>query len=703
MNVRWTLAAAVGLTAAVSARVLSQPQPTSAQPEYVGSRACQTCHATAYKDWERALHLHMTKPIGEATVVGDFREGTRFADHGRSYEFGRKDGRPVVKIAFGDRSPEAFPVDYTLGFKRYQGYLSTLPDGRMYVLPAFWHVENKRWLDWKELAPVPDGAHDLRQIWNVNCFNCHATNLEQGYDISRRKYETTWTEMGIGCEACHGPSREHVALMEAYKKDPTAKPPFDIKTFSPRRSTPREVFDMCAYCHGNKTNVFTGFTPGRRYEDFALPFMLSTPIPDNDLQGEFWPDGRPNRFNRPQAVMQSGCFDSGQLACTNCHAAHGSPNPFSLKVNINEGRNGDTLCTQCHSNSQPPGAGQQFAAESHTFHKMDSAGSRCVNCHMSDVNWRLLIRRRDHTYKPPVPELTAAYGIPNACTTCHDNRSPEWAARQMDAWWGDSGRRQSEVAVATTMYRAGSGDTSVAPALASLAVDRSKSAFIRASAADYLSEFMIAGNGGSRAGANPVQSQTSLYETAPKPPKPPERAIDITPSIINALIGAASDPEPVVRAAAVRGLGAVSDQQRVLSPLTARLIDPARVVRARAAEVLMAFGVSHLPDAAGLALIRAQEEYALSLRSFPDSAANHAALAWLEAQRGRLPEALAAADDALRVEPRFARPWVIKGVILARQEKYGEAVEAWKKARALEPSYPNIERLIEEAERMKKD
>jgi predicted CXXCH cytochrome family protein len=656
----------------------------------------------------------MTKPIGEATVVGDFREGTRFADHGRSYEFGRRDGRPVVKIAFGGRSPEAFPVDYTLGFKRYQGYLSTLPDGRMYVLPAFWHVENKRWLDWKELAPVPDGAHDLRQIWNVNCFNCHATNLEQGYDISRRKYETTWTEMGIGCEACHGPSREHVALMEAYKKDPTAKPPFDIKTFSPRRSTPREVFDMCAYCHGNKTNVFTGFTPGRRYEDFALPFMLSTPIPDNDPQGEFWPDGRPNRFNRPQAVMQSGCFESGQLACTNCHAAHGSPNPFSLKVNINEGRNGDTLCTQCHSSRQPAAAGQQFAAESHTFHKMDSAGSRCINCHMSDVNWRLLIRRRDHTYKPPVPELTSAYGIPNACTTCHDNRSPEWAARQMDAWWGDSARRQSEVAVANTMYRAGSGDTSVAAALASLAVDRSKNSFIRASAADYLSEFLI-GRGGS---ANPShatqQSQTSFVPAPGAPPAPAApiapaapglapAAPEATPAIINALIGAASDPEPAVRAAAVRGLGAVNDQQRVLSPLTARLIDPARVVRARAAEVLMAFGVSHLPDAAGLALIRAQEEYALSLRSFPDSAANHAALAWLEAQRGRLPEALAAADDALRVDPRFARPWVIKGVILARQEKYGAAVEAWKKARSLEPSYPNIDRLIAEAERMKKN
>ena len=650
----------------------------------------------------------MTKPIAEATVIGDFSSGTRFADHGRAYEFGRKDGKPFVKIAFGDRAPETFPVDYTLGFKRYQGYLSTLPDGRMYVLPAFWHVDTKRWLDWKELAPVPDGAHGLRQIWNVNCFNCHATNLSQGYNVATRKYETTWTEMGIGCEGCHGPSREHITLMEAYKKDPTAKPPFDIKTFSPRRSSPRESFDMCAYCHGNKNNVFTGFAGGSRYEDFALPFLLSERIPDNDLQGEFWPDGRPNRFNRPQAVMQSGCFEKGQLTCTNCHAAHGSPNPFSLKVNIADGRSGDTLCTQCHSSRQSSAVSYQFDSEIHTFHKADSPGSRCINCHMSDVNWRLLIRRRDHTYKPPVPELTTAYGIPNACTTCHDTRSPEWAAQQMDKWWGDGARRKAEVAVADTMYRAGAGDSSVAPVLASLAVDRSKNPFLRASAADYLSAFMLAASGVALRGQQTTQSQTSFapnplnprLPSSPSAPSAPS-SLEITPAMINALIGAASDPEAIVRAAAVRGLGAVPDQQRVISPLTARLVDPARVVRARAAEVMMALGVSHLPDAAGAALLRAQEEYLQSLRDFPDSAPNHASIAWMEAQRGRLGAALAAADDALRVNPRFARPWVIKGVILARQNRFADAVEAWKKARSLEPSYPNIDQLIAEAEKRK--
>ena len=44
---------------------------------------------------------------------------------------------------------------------------------------------------------------------------------------------------------------------------------------------------------------------------YALPFLISAPIPDNDLQGEFWPDGRPNRFNRPQALTLSGCFKAG--------------------------------------------------------------------------------------------------------------------------------------------------------------------------------------------------------------------------------------------------------------------------------------------------------------------------------------------------------------------------------------------------------
>ena len=678
--------------------------PSAASAEYVGSAACARCHQDDYDEWKRSLHVRMTKPIAEAEVLGDFT-GARLTAHGRTFEFGRNNGSPFVRVSFGGRAPETFTVDYTLGFKRYQGYLSRLPDGRMYVLPAFWHVESKRWLDWKEITPIPDGAHDLRQIWNSNCFNCHATNLARGFDVDTKVFNTTWTEMGIGCEACHGPGKRHIDLIDAAHKDPSLKPGGTLEIYSSPSGSPRQSYDTCGYCHGNKRNIFVGFTAGSRYEDFALPFLISAPIPDTDLQGEFWPDGRPNRFNRTQALSVSGCFKAGEVACTSCHVAHGSPNPFSLRVNINNGSEGDQLCTQCHSQLKSDAAplsadaaelkARASALERHTFHAANSEGSRCIGCHMSDVNWRLLIRRRDHTFQAPVPEITAAFGVPNACTTCHDNRTPEWAAAQMDKWWANGERRQAALSVADTMYRAGSGDAGVLPQLARLAVDRSQSMLIRASAVEFMEHFAA---GTSAAGGAYVQSQTSFAGAAARTSKRAGR-VTLTPAQINALIGAAADPEPVVRAQAVTALIATGERDRILAPLTARLMDPARVVRARTAEALLALGVIELPGAAGTMLSRAQDEYAQALGEFPDVPDNHTALGWLRAQRNQTADAQSALDRAIRLDPTAARPHVIKGVLAAREGKFAEAAGLWRKAKSLDPAYPNIDQLITEAEK----
>ena len=698
----------------------------------------------------------MTKPIAEATVIGDFREGTKFADYGRAYTFGMKDGKPSVSIAFGNRAPETFTVDYTLGAKRYQGYLSKLPDGRIYVLPMFWHVGTKRWIDWKEITSVPEGGHQFRQIWNSNCFNCHGTNIVQGYDVAEKKYNSTWTEMGIGCEACHGPGRQHVALTEAWEKDPASKPKYDnssknrqlsdiLKILSVKSSEPRRIYDTCAYCHGNKRNTFVGFKGGDHYSDYAMPFLISDPLPDHDLQGEFWPDGRPNRFNRPQALTLSGCFKAGAIACTNCHVAHGSRNEFSLKVNINQGRNGDGLCTQCHTTpragnreagtgnlktSEPQDLKPSFSGpglRAHTFHAPDSAGSRCISCHMSDVNWRLLIRRRDHTFQPPVPENTVQFGIPNACTTCHDDRTPEWASKQMTAWWGDGERRAQAVSLADTMYRAGSGDATTLPALAKLAVDRSQGFLVRASAADYIGRLVTESRAGGQTRASaPTQTSFDVRSTTgsttgstdvlrptdnrrtddrrtnvERPENVRRTTPEVTPAIVNALIGAASDPEATVRASALASLGSIGDRQRSLVPIVARLGDEARVVRVKAAEVLVSFGVIELPGPAGEALRKAQDEYIASLDAFPDMASNHAAKGWLESERGNAMVARDALNKATLVEPNYAFPWVVKGVLLAREGRFPEAVEMWKKARSIEPSYPNINQLIAEAEKRK--
>jgi predicted CXXCH cytochrome family protein len=688
--------------------------------DYAGSNACAACHETEHGQWSRSLHIRMTKPVADALIVGDF-ENVSFADNGRSYRMDVRDGRRFISVSHGGRPFEKFEVHYTLGAKRFQGYLTRLPDGRIYVLPAFWHVAQKRWVDWKEITPVPDGDHDLRQIWNVTCFNCHATNLDANFDVRSKTYNTTWTEMGLGCETCHGPGGPHIALMREWEKNPAAKPGYDtsasnrelgatLKIFSPRTAEPRQVFDTCAYCHGNKNNLFLGFLPGRRMEDFALPFLVSQPMPPDDPQGDFWPDGRPNRFNRPQALTLSGCFIKGNVTCTNCHVAHGSRQEHSLKVSIEDS---DRLCTQCHES-----LAVAANVERHTRHPVASQGSRCIECHMSDVNWRLLIRRRDHTFAPPVPEMTAKYGVPNGCTTCHDDRTPEWAAATMDTWYRDGDRRARAMKVADAFYLAGAGDSASLPLLASLVVDRSQGMLVRGSAAEFIGQVYVAASGTASRAARQGPSQTSLERGFEDPRLPgagtsglsPEdagaalqtrvdKSPDLTTRLVNSLIGAMADPEPTVRAVAVRSLGLIGDARGTI-PIIARLRDEVRVVRTSAAEALLWVNVTTLPGPAGELLARAQDEFGASLDAFPDIAANHATRGWLESERGRQEPAAHALETALSLEPQHVRAHVYRGIVAARSGQLASAIKSWRDAKKIDPAYPNLDRMIAEAERL---
>jgi hypothetical protein len=707
-------------------RSVTNPQSQIPNPDagYVGSAACERCHEPEYDTWRRTLHVQMTKPVAEARIVGDFRPGTKLEDGGtgRAYSMESRGGRYFISIARNGRPPESFEVHYTLGARRFQGYLSKLRDGRIYVLPVFWHTESKRWMDYSEITPIPrDPSHDLRQIWNVTCVNCHATNLVKNFDPERNTYATTWTEMGVGCEACHGPGRPHI-------DDPDHQ-----KTLTMKKVPPRQIFDTCAYCHGNKNNVFFGFKAGDVYEDYATPFLISQPIPDNDPQGEFWPDGRPSRFNRPQALTLTGCFRSGQATCTSCHRIHDNQNDHSLKVAIyapggGHSRESDTLCTQCHVTEapaapaseaeQPPAeAAASIAAEhrpspipdlaAHTHHAPDSQGSRCINCHMSDVNWRLLTRRLDHTFQPPVPEMTARYGVPDACTTCHEGKSPEWASKTMDAWYANAERRRAVVAMADTIYRAGTGDTTVLPAIANLAVDRSHGSLIRASAAEFTGQ-LIAKVLRART-ATPSESPKSSNEAsssaragggtlAPQEKTESGGSGEVSTSVVNALIGAAADSEAVVRVMAVRALGLLLEP-RLAPILGAHLSDPARLVRVAAAESLMNMGIARLDGEPGIVLGRVQDEWAESLRTFNDEAGDHATLGWLEASRGRTSEGERELRLAARLDPSNARIQVYLGVLAARAGHFDEAVQRFRAAKSLSPSFPNIDRLLEEAQR----
>jgi tetratricopeptide (TPR) repeat protein len=227
---------------------------------------------------------------------------------------------------------------------------------------------------------------------------------------------------------------------------------------------------------------------------------------------------------------------------------------------------------------------------------------------------------------------------------------------------------------------------------------------VRGSAVEFMEQF-AAGTAGSQSAS--AQSQTAFVKPQAsgssagpaagvgRPPGP----VKLTPAQVNALIGAAADPEAAVRAHAVSALLATGERDRILAPLTARLMDPARVVRVRAAEGLLTLGITELPGAAGALLAKAQDEYAAALGEFTDVPENHTALGWLLIERGRTADGAAALDTAIHLDPKVARPYVIKGVIAAREGKFGEAAGLWRKAKSLDPAYPNIDQLIAEAEK----
>jgi Doubled CXXCH motif (Paired_CXXCH_1)/Cytochrome c554 and c-prime len=718
----------------------SRPAWDESTPGYVGSKTCALCHTPEYNQWHRSLHVQMTKPIAEAQVEGDFRPGTHFEAYGRAYTMSKSDGHYYISVSLNGGPPTKYEVDYTLGARRFQGYLSKQPDGRIYVLPVFWHRLTQRWIDWSEITPIPKHyTSDIRQIWNSNCVNCHAVNLAPNYDVATRTFKTTWTEMGVGCEACHGPGAAHVALMKQWDANPSLKPHYDpsadnrdlsgiLHIFAARTATPRQVLDACGYCHGNKTNYFLGFKPGDLMENYALPFLISEPIPPNDPQGEFWPDGRPSRFNRPQAVMDSQCFLKGGASCISCHVAHGSRWNHSLKLNIDvpgrpgeHSRQSDQLCTQCHKSFTTPNpAGGSPISHSftddegitaHTHHPAASQGSRCINCHMADVNWRLLTRRLDHTFLPPVPEMTAGFGEPNACTTCHDDKTPEWAESALDRWYHNKADREMQLKVADAMYRAGSGDVSALADVARLAVNRAQPPVIRASAAAFTGRLIWAIESGAQGTAAPPgtksgQAQSAVAgavaaepSTAPPPAPATGPAATVPPWVVNALIGASADPEPLVRAVAVQALGLTGDR-RVTIPLISHLDDPARIVRVNVAQSLLQLGVARLNGAPGAQLARAQDEYAESLSTFKDGSEDHTSLGWLDAERGQVTAATEQLQTAVGLDPTSARPHIYLGVIAARAGRYQDAIKEWERAKVLDKENSNIDRLITEARKM---
>jgi tetratricopeptide (TPR) repeat protein len=538
------LAAAAGATFGLAQPPLSTLPPEASAGGYVGARRCAECHAAMTEKWLSGRHSRMLQPASTASVAGDFSP-RRFELRRRRYSVRSEAGAFFVTESDLEGRARERRVDFTLGSRRVQHYLTTLSDGRIAVLAPSWDVERRQWFHNMEIVDPEETTETRVQVWNANCVGCHVSQEQKRYDHASRRYRTEWMDFGTSCEVCHGPGARHGADAS--------------NVVRPERLGAARSTMVCAQCHSLRDVTAPGFRAGDDYFDHFMPILEYAQKVDKDPA--YWADGRPRRFsNDALGFWQSRCFLEGSATCVTCHL---DPHVPDVDRNPQLAPANNRLCLGCHE-----AIGARLAA--HTHHREDGAGSSCVECHMPRTVFSLKARIRDHTLSVPAPENTTRFGIPNACNACHQDKSPAWAAKSLEAWGRPGPARGRVLRRAEAFTAARKGDPAAEEKLIALASLPDEPPLLRANAVGYLRRF-----DGARVEA--------------------------------ALAAALKADHPLVRA--VAALTLAEKPNRAVGALTGALADAHRIVRVAAGFSLMNGGVTRLPGEDGERLESAKRDY----------------------------------------------------------------------------------------------
>jgi len=392
--------------------------PTSkAGNAYVGRQKCAECHQPELAKFTGSHHdLAMDKATDEF-VLGDFDNATveHYGVTSRMFRDGKKF---MVNTEGPDGEMADFEVKYVFGVHPLQQYMvefdreADLPENaiaRLQVLRLSWDVDGKKWFylsppDVKEKLEPSDDLHwtGIAQNWNTMCAECHSTNLQKNYDPETQRYHTTYSEIDVSCEACHGPGGDHVKLAEAKSLFWDRKVGYGLPKLKSDDS--HVEIQSCAPCHSRRRPIHPNFHPGEDFHDYFVNELINenTYHADGQILDEVYVYG---------SFVQSKMYHKG-IRCTDCH----DPHTATLKHDANK------VCTSCH---QHPEA--KYDTFTHHQHEPGTSGASCVDCHMPESTYMQIDPRRDHSLRVPRPDLSAAVGTPNACTGCHlkDNELPK--------------------------------------------------------------------------------------------------------------------------------------------------------------------------------------------------------------------------------------------------------------------------------------
>jgi predicted CXXCH cytochrome family protein len=618
------------------------------------------------------------------TVLGDFNNASfdYFGVHSRFFRDGDKF---MVETDGPDGKLADFEVKYTFGLDPLQQYLVEFPDGRIQALSLTWDSRPKSQggQRWFHLYPHEEIRHDdilhwtkLNQNWNFMCAECHSTGVRKNYDAAKDRFATTWAEISVGCETCHGEGSAHIAWAKdqnswwPYKdKDPNkgllvrfdersgVTWGHDAKSATPVRSAApanlRKEVETCGLCHARRGQIAEGWVPGRPLSDTHLVAALS--------QGLYQPDGQMlDEVYNYGSFKQSKMFAAG-VTCSDCH------DPHSAKLKLA----GDQVCLQCHTDT--------YASPTHNHHEGVTPAVGCVSCHMPERIYMVVDKRHDHSFRVPRPDLSDKLQTNNACTDCHKDKPAAWAASAIEGWFGPE--RKGLQSYGEAFHAAWHDGPGAAVLLAAVAADANAPSFARAGALDAL-------------------------------------APHVSPANVGLARRGLADPDPMVRLAALDMLDGVPPDQ--LWPFVSpALSDPIRGVRLRATSLLAGtpndrlsaveretFGRATAEFLAAQALNadrpearatlgsfharrgeteEAEREFQAALRLSPAFGPAAANLADLYRQLGRDADAEMALRQALKASPRDAGLHHALGLTLVRLKKQDEAIAELSSAAELEP------------------
>ena len=617
-------------------------------PEYAGSLACRSCHSNEFEKW-KASHHALAETRFDPLIHGPAFEPGQKVQHGkRESTVGKLDGDYAIITEGADGKITPFTPLRVIGKSPLWQAVVGGERGRYQVTALSYDPHKHEWFDVygdEDRRPHEWGFWANRGMtWNSMCGSCHTTDYRKNYDPDSDSYNTKFSELGVGCEGCHGPYRRHAHEMAAQGRTTpqgvssvaVSWPPKSFLEKRPEgqpaisgqeRNRLDVILDTCGSCHARRVDLTGKFRPGEKFLDHYRPV-----IPDETEV--YYEDGQVHEEDYEYTSFISSRMHAMGVRCIHCHDPHTS----KLRAQ------GNDLCLGCHQGKIDP--------VTHSHHDISKPGGQCANCHMPLTTYMQRHPRRDHGFTIPDPTLTRDYDIPNACNRCHEDKPVKWAIEWTGKWYGKRMNRHTQRRARALAEARRANEGADKDLLALLNTENSK--FWR-SAALGLSGPWLQRN----------------------------------PGLQRALFDSLADKDPLVRTTAARMTETLLANQGLPQPirqgiearLTGLLKDPVRSVRIDAAWALRR-SLSRYSDAG-----RELNDY-LRFNSDQPTGALQIGVFHLdrrEEETGNLDKAIGWMEKAVTWDPNS--PFLHQSLAIAYSNKgeQKEAIESLKRAHKLEP------------------